>query len=106
MAGVLDLDLFAGFHLDLRKVRRPKLFLYGRLVSLILICLLIILVMLIDLHFIQTCMVFLSFHCFQRVSMTPELLSDEDSVNSYMMVVQILFLYFPFSNSACLFILE
>ena len=26
---------------------------------------------------------FLSFPCFQRVSMTPELLSDEDSINSY-----------------------
>ena len=75
---------------DERKVGRPEPFFAWRGFS-ILICmliifmisLLIIFMMLIDLHFIQTCMFFLSFPCFQRVSMTPELLSDEDSINSY-----------------------
>ena len=79
---------------DERKVRRPEPFFAWRGFSILIclliffmICMLIFFMMLIDLHFIQTCMVFLPFHCFQRVSMTPELLSDEDSVNSYMMVV-------------------
>ena len=67
---------------DERKVGRLEPFFAWRR-FLILICLLIIFMMLIDLHFIQTCMFFLSFPCFQRVSMTPELLSDEDSINSY-----------------------
>ena len=81
MAGVLDLDLFADFLHDL----------YADF-----------------LHDADRSSSHPDLHVFSHFSMTPELLSDEDSVYEFLhkMVVRMLCVVLPLSNSACLFILE